>query len=295
MYFSKKQTGYSLSSDDDFNTIKNHLDRKLEVLQLQLNESYRSFREQLEAQSYTKYTKLETSVYNVINTTTTAVSKQEQLQITVDYLLKDNQSSIEKYEMLKTYIDWLSPNNTSANKQKNNTVDVVSQAIITEDTKTRNDDINKEQEIMKQILNVLVEGSASPEKFCQLETLVDTLAENSVSRDYMDAKLKDQAKDRLKKLQRISAAIKDIDTKNCTLEMKNTELQVFVKGLKKSNRNKLDVIDEEIKRQQIIMKVMRDENNTHKMKFEKMLTEATENLNSNIVQIIHNLLAEQMP
>ena len=271
------------------------MDRKLEVLQLQLNESYRSIREQLEAESCKKYAKLETSVCNVINTTTTEVSKQEQLQITVDYLLKGNQNSIEKYEILKSYIDWLTPNNTSANKQKNNTVNVVSQAIITEETKTRHDDINKEQEIMKQILNFLAEGSASPEKFCQLETLVDTLAENSVSRDYIDATLKNQAKDRLKELQRISIAIKDIDTKNCTLEMNKAELQVFVKGLKKSNSNKLDIIKEEIKRQQIILKVMRDENNTHKMKFEKMLTEATENLNRNIVQIIHSLLAEQMP
>ena len=271
------------------------MDRKLEVLQLQLNESYRSIREQLEAQSCKKYAKLERSVCNVINTTTTAVSKQEQLQITVDYLLKGNQNSIEKYEMLKSYIDWLTPNNTSANKQKNNTVNVVSQAIITEETKTRNDDINKEQEIMKQIINFLVDGSASPEKFCQLETLVDTLAENSVSRDYIDATLKNQAKDSLKELQRISAAIKDIDTKNCTLDLKNTELQVFVKGLKNSSSNKLDVIEEKIKKQQIIMKVMQDENNTHKMKFEKMLTEVTENLNRNIVQIIHNLLAEQMP
>ena len=271
------------------------MDRKLEVLQLQLNESYKSIREQLEAESCKKYKKLENSVCNVINTTTTAVSKQEQLQVTVDYLLKGNQNSIEKYEMLKTYIDWLTPNNTSANKQKNNTVAVVSQAIIIEETKTRNDDINKEQEIMKQILNFLAEGSASPEKFCQLETLVDTLAENSVSREFMDATLKDQVKDRLKELQRISTAIKDIDTKNCTLEMNNAELQDFVKGLKKSNSNKLDVIEEEIKRQQIVMKVMRDENNTHKMKFEKMLTEATENFDRNIVQIIHKLLAEQMP
>ena len=141
----------------------------------------------------------------------------------------------------------------------------------------------------------MVDGSASPEKFCQLETLVDTLAENSVSRDYMDATLKDQAKDRLKELQRISTAIKDIDTKNCTLDFKNAELQVFVKGLKKSNNKKLDVIEEEIKRQQIIMKALRDENNTHKMKFEKTLREETENLNRNIVQIIHKLLAEQMP
>ena len=82
---------------------------------------------------------------------------------------------------------------------------------------------------MKQILNFLAEGSASPEKFCQLETLVDTWAENSVSRDYIDATLKNQAKDSLKELQRISAAIKDFDTKNCTLDLKNTELQVFVK------------------------------------------------------------------
>ena len=271
------------------------MDRKLEVLQLLLNESYRSIREQLEEESCKKYAKWVSNVCNVNNTTTTAVSKEEQLQITVDYLLKGNTNSIEKYEMLKTYIDWLTPNNTSANKQKNNTVNVVSQAISTEETKTRNDDINKEQEIMKQIINFLVDGSASPEKFCQLETLVDTLAENSVSRDYIDATLKDQAKDRLKELQRISTAIKDIDTKNCTLEMKNAELQVFVKGLKKSNNNKLDVIEEEIKRQQIIMKALRDENNTHKMKFEKTLREETENLNRNIVQIIHKLLAEQMP
>ena len=98
-----------------------------------MNESYRSIRVQLEAESCKKYAKLQNSVCNVINTTTTAVSKQEQLQITVDYLLKGNQNFVEKYEMLKSYIDWLTPNNTSANKQKNNTVNVGSQAIITEE------------------------------------------------------------------------------------------------------------------------------------------------------------------
>ena len=297
-----KQSDFSLSSDDDFNKVKNHLenDRKLEVLQLQLDESQRSINKHLQDESYRKYAQLEKRFCNKTDNKMQAIvpiNKQEQLQITVDYLLKCNQSSVEKYEMLKTYIDWINPNNVSANKPKNQTAGVVSQANITEQRQTINDDIYKEQELLKQVVNLSVEGSASPEKYGQLETLIDTLAESSVSRDYMDATLKNQAKKTLKELQQIHAAIKDIDTKNSAIEATNTELKVFVKGLKKSNssNSNLDQLEEEIRKQQIIMKTLQDENNVYKKKFERIMTETTEKLNRNIVHIIHKLIAEQLP
>ena len=225
------------------------------------------------------------------------INKQEQLQITVDYLLKCNQSSVEKYEMLKTFIDWINPNNVSAKKPKNQTADVVSQTNITEQRQTINVAIYKEQELLKQVVNLSVEGSASPEKYGQLETLIDTLAKSSVSRDYMDVTLKNQAKETLKELQQMHAAIKDIDTKNSAIEATNTELQVFVKGLKKSNstNSNPDQLEEEIRKQQIIMKALQDENNVYKKKFERIMTETTEKLNRNMVHIIHKLIAEQLP
>ena len=149
--------------------------------------------------------------------------------------------------MLKTFIDWINPNNVSANKPRNQIAGVVSQANITEQRQTTNDDIYNEQKLLKQVVNLLVEGSASPEKYGQLETLIDILADSSVSRDYMDATLNNQAKETLKELQQIHAAIKDIDTKYSAIEAKNTELQVFVKGLKKlnSNNSNPDQLEEE--------------------------------------------------
>ena len=103
----------------------------------------------------------------------------------------------------------------------------------------------------------------------------------------------------MKELQQIHASIKDIDIKNSAIEAKNTELQVFVKGLKKSNssnsNSSLDQLEEEIRKQQIIMKTLQDENNVYKKKFERMMTETTEKLNRNIVHIIHKLIAEQLP
>ena len=277
-------------------------DKKLEVLRLQLDESQRSISKHLKEESYRKYAQLEKSFCNIdlVDNKMSAIipiNKQEQLQITVDYLLKCNKSSVAKYEMLKTFIDWLNPNNVSANKPKNQTADVVSQTNTTEQRQTINDDIYKEQELLKQVVNLLVEGSASPEKYDQLKTLIDNLAESSVSRDYVDATLKNQAKETLKELQQIHAAIKDIDTKNSVIEAKNTELQVFVKGLKKSNssNSSLEQLEEEIRKQQIIMKTLQDENNVYKKKFERMMTETTEKLNRNMVQIIHKLIAEQLP
>ena len=275
-------------------------DRKLEVLLLQLDESQRSISKHLEEESFQKYAQLEKSFCNIIDYKMPAkipINKQEQLQITVDYLLKCNQSSVEKYELLKTFIEWINPNNVSANKQKNQTASVVSQANITGQRQTTNEDIYKEQELLKQVVNLSVEGSASPEKYVQLETLIDTLAESSVSRDYMDATLKNQAKETLKELQQVHAAIKDIDTKNSAIEATNTELQVFVKGLKKSNRpsSSLDQLKEEIRKQQIIMKALQDENNVYKKKFERIIIETTEKLNRNMVQIIHKFIAEQLP
>ena len=120
------------------------------------------------------------------------------------------------------------------------------------------------------------------------------MAESSESHDYMDATLKNQAKETLKELQQIHAAIKDIDTKNSAIEATNTELQVFVKGLKKSNssNSSLDQLEEEIRKQQIIMKALQDENNIYQKKFERMMTETTEKLNRNMVHIIHKLIAE---
>ena len=277
-------------------------DKKLEVLRLQVDESQRSISKRLKEKSYRKYAQLEKSFCNIglVDNKMPAIipiNKQEQLQITVDYLLKCNQSSVEKYEMLKTFIDWINPNNASANKRKNQTADVVSQTNITEQRQTINVAIYKEQELLKQVVNLSVEGSASPEKYGQLETLIDTLAESSVSRDYMDVTLKNQAKETLKELQQMHAAIKDIDTKNSAIEATNTELHVFVKGLKKSNstNSNPDQLEEEIRKQQIIMKALQDENNVYKKKFERMMTETTEKLNRNIVQIIHKLIAEQLP
>ena len=281
--------------NDGFNKIKSHLDKQLEVLQLQLNESQRSVGKQLDEESYKKFTKLESHVCNVIDTKMPVLSKQDQLQITVDYLSENNQSSVEKYEMLKTCVDWIAVNDLPANKQKNKAVDIITHTSITEQRNIANDDIYKEQELLKQVINLMAEGSATPEKFRQLETLIDSLAESSVSHDYMDSTLKDQAKERLNELQKICIVMKDIDTRNSELEIKNKEMQVFVKGLKKSNRYNLDQIDKEIKKQQIIMKAVQNENNIYKMKLEKMKTEATENLNRNILQIIHKLLAEQIP
>ena len=141
----------------------------------------------------------------------------------------------------------------------------------------------------------MAESNISPEKLSHLETLIDTLAESNVSRDYMDATLTEKAKERLKELRDICITMKEIDTRNSELENKNKELQVFVKDLTISNCNNLDQIDREIKKQQIIMKAMQDENNRYKMKFEKMMAEANEKLNRNIVQLIHKLLAERIP
>ena len=283
---------------DDFNKIKSHLDTKLEVLQLQLNESHNSIREHLEEEYYQKYTKLENYVCNVIGTKMSTLSKQEQLQITVDYLLENNQNSIEKYEMLKIFIDFAAANKLRANKQqKSKTISIITTTskFGSAETKTSDDDIYKEQELLNHVIHLLVESNVSVKKFCQLETLMETLAESSVSRDYMDSALRDQAKENLKYLQKISAAITSTDHKNTTLETRNTELQAFIKELKKSKRNNSVLMEKEIKMQQIIMKTVQDENNTHRMKLEKMMTKATENLNRNIVQIIHKLLAEQMP
>ena len=299
---SVKQSDSSLSSDGDFNKVMSQLenDKKLEVLRLQLDESQRSISKHLKEESFRKYAQLEKRFCNKIGNKMQAIvpiNKHEQLQITVDYLLKCNQSSVEKYEMLKTYIDWINPNNVSASKPKNQTADVVSQANYTEQRQTTNDDIYNEQQLLKQVVNLSVEGCVSPEKYGELQTLIDTLAESSISRDYMDATLKNQTKETLKELQQIHAAIKDIDTKNSAIEAKNTELQVFVKGLKKSNssNSSLEQLEEEIRKQQIIMKTLQDENNVYKKKFERIMTETTEKLNRNIVHIIHKLIAEQLP
>ena len=289
--FRFKKTDYS-SSIDDFYTVKSQLEKNLEVLQLQLNQSERSISEQLEEEFSQKYTKLKNFVCIEIDTKTAALGKQEQLQALIDYLLKGNQTSVEKYEMLKTCVDWISTNNKSTNTNK--LASKVYQSNITEERKTVDDDIYEEQQILKKVINILVWGNASPEELSQLKILIDTLAESSISRDYIDGFLKDQATKTLEDLQKISAEIKEIDKKNCTLYTKNVELQVFFQELKTSNGNNVDLIEEEIKKQKIIIKEMQNVNDNCKMEFEKMFTETNENLNKNIVQIIHKLLAERM-
>ena len=289
---------YSPKSDDDFNKIKSHLDSKLEVLQLQLNESHKRISKQLEDKYYLKYITLENHICNKVDNETPALSKQEQLQRTVDYLLKNNQSSFKQYEMLKTFVDWIAATKLKASRQqKNKTTSVAAESSEPDsiEIKTSDDDIYKEQEILNQIIHLLAENSVSPEKFCQLETLIDTLAGNSVSHSYIDSALRDQARERIKDLQQMSATVTDINYKNSTLEKRNAELQIFVNELKKSSSSNLDLMEKEINKQQMLIKAVQDESNTHKIKFEKMLTEASENLNRNIVQIIHKLLAEQIP
>ena len=295
---STKQTdSYSLKSNDALKKIKSQLDSKLEVLQLQLNESDTKLYKQLDDEYYLKYIKLENRVCNLVGNKMLAVSKQKQLQITVDYLLENNQSSAKKYEMLKTFVDWIADTKIKANKRQKNKIT----CFIAESSRpgsaeitTSDDDIYKEQKILKHIIQLLAEKSVSLEKFCHLEILVDTLAGSSVSASYIDSALRDQAKERVKDLQKISTAITNIDHNNFTLEKRNIELQAFVKELKKSNNRNVDQMEKEINKQQMLIKAVQDEKNTYKMRLEQMLTEANENLNKNITQLIHKFLDEQM-
>ena len=140
----------------------------------------------------------------------------------------------------------------------------------------------------------MAESDLSPEKFRQLETLIGALAESSVSRDYMDAALKDQTVKILNDLQKMSTSIQDINNRNSSLATRNIELQALLKGVRRRHWSNKSLMDEEIKKQQVILKAMHDENNKCKIELEKLMKEQNESLNKNIVQIIHKLLAEQI-
>ena len=126
------------------------------------------------------------------------------------------------------------------------------------------DKIIKDQKVIKQIIDYMAESSVSPKKFKQLKTLMGALAENSISRDYIDATLNEQAMKRLNDLLEISATIQDIKNKGSSFEKRLIKFQAFIKEMKKRTRLGNSVADEEIKKLQISMKAMQDENNTYK-------------------------------
>ena len=300
--FCRTQIDCRLSASDypsstDFDKMMNQMDEKLEVLQLQLHESNRSISRQLEKEAYLKYSKLESRLCNMAATKTKRVSldKHEQLMITVNSLLESNHVSVEKFEILKTFVDCIAVNNNiSMHKQQDNeTVNVGDQAAIAASNQLVDDDIFMERKVLKQIIKIVAESSVSLEKFEQLRTLIDVLAESNVSRDYVDVTLKKQAMDRLDNLQKIVIAIRNIDNKNTALEERNSELQRFIGEMKKQNNDVL--VTDEIKNHLLIIKAMKDENNKFKTKFDKMMTKMNDNLNKSVVQMIQKLLAEQMP
>ena len=124
------------------------------------------------------------------------------------------------------------------------------------------DKIIKDQKVIKQIIDYMAESSVSPKKFKQLETLMGALAENSISRDHIDATLNEQAMKRLNDLLEISATIQEINNKGSSFEKRLIEFQAFIKGMKKRTRLGNSVADEEIKKLQILMKAMQE--NTYK-------------------------------
>ena len=289
--FSEKQS-INLLLTDDFSKIRSHLDRKLDVMQLQLNEAHKFLSSQLKEESYINYTKLENSVYKLVNSKV-PINEQERLEVTVNCLLESKQISVEKYEMLKTFIDLVVAKNLSWNQQ-NESVNTLLEASAAVKQMPANEDIFKQQKLLKQVINLMAERNVSLEKFRELETLIGVLAGSSISRDYMDTTLKDETMKRLDDLQRLSVSIQDINTTNCALKKRNAELQEFIDKMKEKNRPYTTLMDEEIRKQQIIIKAMEDESNIYKMNFETMMKEEAENLNKNIVQIIHKLLAEQI-
>ena len=284
LIYSVKQTDNSLSSDN-FNKINSHLEKKLKVLQLQLNESNKSLSKHLE-KKFLKYVKIESRACNMTDTKMTAVSQQEQLQITVDYLLENNQSSAKKYELLKTFVDLIAATKLKANRQqKNKTASVTAELSRPDSTEIKtSDDIYEEQEQLYQVINFLAEDSVSSEKFCELETLLDTLAGSSVTRDYIESALKYKAKERIKDLQNISTAVTNIDNKNTILEKRQAELKALMQKLTKANNSNLGLVEQEIAKQNIIIKAIQDENFMHKMKFERMMTEAKIDLNRGLYE-----------
>ena len=268
------------------------MNRKSEILLQQLNESHRSLSTQLKEVSYLNYTKLESSVYKIVEDKE-PLNEKEKSSVTLNYLFENNHVSIEQYETLKTILDSIVANkqHTYANKQQTyEAANIAAQTSVVVKQIPMNEDNSEEQELLKQYLNLLGECNESPEKFRELETLVGALAESSVSRDYIDATLKDQAVKRLNDLQEITASIQDITTTNSALERRNTELQACIEEMKKKKRPTTSLMDEEIKKQQIIIKTMHDENNLFKTKFEKMMTEKTEN-----ILCIIQMLTEKIP
>ena len=89
---------------------------------------------------------------------------------------------------------------------------------------------------LKTLVNTLAEcgvTGVSQEKYRQLETIFDALAESSPSPDYMNS-TKEMSKD----AQEVRASIQDINTKNAAFERKNNKLQTFLNKVKKRKRPK---------------------------------------------------------
>ena len=129
-------------------------------------------------------------------------------------MLEDNQSSVEKYKLLKIFVVWVAANKLSANKQqKNDTTYILVQSSTLEKMLPSDDVICKRQELLNQVIHLLTESNVSPEKFRQLETRIEDLVESSVSRDYLLSELRDKAKEGIKDLQKLFAAITNIDKK----------------------------------------------------------------------------------
>ena len=104
---------------DKFSKLKSQLDRNLEVLQLQLNESHKFLSTQLKEENSLNYAKLESkpSVYKIVDTVL-PMTKLEKLRVTIEYLSLSNLVIVENNELLKALIDWVVTNNLSS---KNNT------------------------------------------------------------------------------------------------------------------------------------------------------------------------------
>ena len=284
--------------DDMFNEAKSQLDKKLEVLQMQLKESHQYLSRLLKESSYRKYKQIENCVVNIIDTKLSKpMDKHEQLEITVNSLLESNQASAEKYETLKTFVDCLATDSVSAKKLKeiemSLNLNTQTCTIIEEELRGLTDDILEERRNLRQVINLIAENSVSAEKIVELETLMNALAENSVSRDYLDAELNKKAKEKLNELQKINSAIEDICNKNSALEETNDTLQAYIKKMEKRDNNSL--LMEEINKQLKIIKAMQSENNACKLKYEKLMKETYENLNTNVIRIIQNLLEKQIP
>ena len=77
------------------------------------------------------------------------------------------------------------------------------------------------------------------------------------------------------------------------LEETNDTLHAYIEKMEKQDNNSL--LMEEINKQLKIIKAMQSENDACKLKYEKLMKETYENLNTNVIRIIQNLLEKQIP